>query len=630
MKKCFFVCGFTALFSFAFSQQYVIDSLLIVLKSPLTDTAKINTLNALAKQLNSASDEKAADYARQAMTLSQKINYEKGIASADFNTGYYFDNISLYDSAKFYYQKSLSLMEKLGMTRESIRTVASIGNVFLSIGKYKDGLDYFLRSLRMAEDAGDKKQIASAYVGLGNVYIYMADNKKGIDYYFKALKIQDEIGDKRGASASIANIAIVYTNQGDYDKAIEYHLQSMEIDKTLGYQLGVAQTLTNIGVAYYEKKDFKKSLEYFLKSLEVYEKAGEQRGIANTTNNIGSIYMEMHQHDKALEFYRKGLERAKKIGAKDLEKNSYRDIAGVYDSLKNFKNAYEYHKLFSDTKDSLLNEESHKQIAEMQTKYETEKKEQQITLLNKDKQLQDAQVNRQKIIIWSVGAGFLVVLLLSIFIFRERKKSEKLLLNILPVETAKELKQNGKAIPRHYESVTVMFTDFKGFTNIAEKLSAEELVSELDFLFKKFDEIISKYNIEKIKTIGDAYMCASGLPTPNNNHAENIVRAGIEIQNWMKGQNNKWSLRMGVHSGPVTAGVVGDKKFAYDIWGDTVNTASRMESSGEAGKINISGTTHQLLCHSECSEESYAFTHRGKIPAKNKGEIDMYFVENHS
>ena len=271
-------------------------------------------------------------------------------------------------------------------------------------------------------------------------------------------------------------------------------------------------------------------------------------------------------------------------------------------------------------KDSLLNEESSKQITEMQTKYETEKKEQQITLLNKDKELQDAQLNRQKIIIWSVAGGLLVVLILSIFIFRERKKSEKLLLNILPVETARELKKNGKAKAKHYESVTVMFTDFKGFTSIAEKLSAEELVSELDFLFKKFDEIISKYNIEKIKTIGDAYMCASGLPTPNSNHAENIVMAGIEIQQWMINQNSKWKLRMGIHSGAVTAGVVGDKKFAYDIWGDTVNTASRMESSGEPEKINISGATYQLI------KEKFSCEFRGKIPAKNKGEIEMYFV----
>jgi len=167
----------------------------------------------------------------------------------------------------------------------------------------------------------------------------------------------------------------------------------------------------------------------------------------------------------------------------------------------------------------------------------------------------------------------------------------------------------------------------------------------LDFLFRKFDEIISKYPIEKIKTIGDAYMCASGLPTPNSNHAEYIVKAALEIQEFIAHPNppegrefehtkfppsggfrGAWSLRIGIHTGPVTAGVVGDKKFAYDIWGDTVNTASRMESSGEAGKINISETTYAQISPL-LEERGWGVRQRGKIPAKNKGEIEMYFVE---
>ena len=330
----------------------------------------------------------------------------------------------------------------------------------------------------------------------------------------------------------------------------------------------------------------------------------------------------------------KALTLADSIGFLDAVKEFNLYLSKLDSAKGDYKKAYEHHQLYSQMKDSLLNEESSKQITEMQTKYETEKKEQQITLLNKDKELQDAQLNRQKIIIWSVAGGLLVVLTLSMFIFRERRKSEKLLLNILPVETARELKANGKATAKHYEQVTVMFTDFKGFTTIAEKLSAEELVGELDFLFKKFDEIISKYPIEKIKTIGDAYMCTGGLPTANATNAKDVVKAAIEIQEWMTSLHSPllekergvredgvmWQLRIGIHTGAVTAGVVGDKKFAYDIWGDTVNTASRMESSGEAGRINISGATYQLV------KEQFNCEFRGKIPAKNKGEIEMYFI----
>lgn len=212
----------------------------------------------------------------------------------------------------------------------------------------------------------------------------------------------------------------------------------------------------------------------------------------------------------------------------------------------------------------------------------------------------------------------------------QTEKTEELLLNILPAETAEELKSKGKATARHYDLVSVLFTDFKGFTKIAEGIKPEELINELDICFIKFDEIIAEYNIEKIKTIGDAYMCAGGLPIRNKGNPILITLAGLEICRFMEklGEEKKlkgqpfWELRLGIHTGPIIAGVVGKKKFAYDIWGDTVNTASRMESSGEVGKVNISGTTYELI------KEYFDCTFRGKIEAKNKGKIDMYFVSS--
>lgn len=208
-----------------------------------------------------------------------------------------------------------------------------------------------------------------------------------------------------------------------------------------------------------------------------------------------------------------------------------------------------------------------------------------------------------------------------------RKKSDELLLNILPVSIADELKEHGRAAPRRYESVSVMFTDFKGFTMIAEKKNPEDLIGELDYCFHRFDEFVDKHNLEKIKTIGDAYMCAGGIPQPSKSHPIEAVLAGLELQRFMikEAKQTKesafWELRLGIHTGAVVAGVVGQKKFAYDIWGDTVNTASRMESSGEPGKVNISSSTYELV------KDYFICKHRGQIAAKNKGEIDMYFVE---
>jgi class 3 adenylate cyclase len=217
----------------------------------------------------------------------------------------------------------------------------------------------------------------------------------------------------------------------------------------------------------------------------------------------------------------------------------------------------------------------------------------------------------------------------NVMITREKDRSENLLLNILPYETAQELKENGSAAAKFYDNVTVMFTDFKDFTSITEKMEPIELVAELDKCFKAFDSIMDKHDIEKIKTIGDSYMAAVGLPVTDEAGVIRIVKAALDIQAFMllynaertKYNQQVFDVRIGIHSGPAIAGIVGSKKFAYDIWGDTVNTASRMESSGETGKINISGTTHALI------KDHFRCTYRGKIAAKNKGEIDMYFVE---
>ncbi len=211
----------------------------------------------------------------------------------------------------------------------------------------------------------------------------------------------------------------------------------------------------------------------------------------------------------------------------------------------------------------------------------------------------------------------------------EKQKSDDLLLNILPEEIADELKRTGRTRPRSYEMTTVMFTDFKDFTVQSEKLPAEELVLLIDTCFKKFDEIISKHHLEKIKTIGDAYLCVSGLPNPQDHNAENVVRAAMEIIEFMKsvqeGSNgsspNYFDIRIGINSGPLVAGVVGNKKFAYDIWGDTVNTAARMEQNSDTNRINISEYTYNLV------KDKFICTFRGKQPAKNKGLIDMYFVD---
>ncbi len=210
----------------------------------------------------------------------------------------------------------------------------------------------------------------------------------------------------------------------------------------------------------------------------------------------------------------------------------------------------------------------------------------------------------------------------------ERERAEQLLLNVLPRSIAEELKANGVATPKKYESATVLFTDFVGFTSIASSLAPEEIIEELNYCFTEFDNITQRHNIEKIKTIGDSYMCAGGVPVTNETHAQDAVRAGQEMVAYMKNRNEQhqkngkvvWPIRVGIHTGELVAGVVGSAKFAYDIWGDTVNVASRMERGAEHNSINVSEETYQLIkLHFDC-------IYRGEIDVKNKGLMGMYRV----
>ncbi len=215
-------------------------------------------------------------------------------------------------------------------------------------------------------------------------------------------------------------------------------------------------------------------------------------------------------------------------------------------------------------------------------------------------------------------------------IAKEKERSEELLLNILPEEMAAELKKNGFAKAQSFENVTVFFSDFKDFTKISEQLSPTELVNEIDTCFKAFDMIIEKFDIEKIKTVGDAYICVSGISKKSPHNPAQVLLAAIEIRNYIdnriaalkKEKKLFFEIRIGINTGPIVAGVVGLKKFAYDIWGDTVNTAARMEQNSLPGKINVSATTFEIV------KDKFSFTYRGKIEAKNKGEIDMYFLES--
>lgn len=292
-----------------------------------------------------------------------------------------------------------------------------------------------------------------------------------------------------------------------------------------------------------------------------------------------------------------------------------------------------------------------------EAKKELEHQQDSIKLLTQEQTVKDLDLKNQKLFIekqqqesrflWAViglVSAIVLALVLLFFINRrtnktlaqknialdeERKRSEDLLLNILPEDVVTELKKEGKTVPKNYVMATVLFADIQDFTKISERLSPEELVSSLDIYFESFDKILEKYNVEKIKTIGDAYVCVGGVPVANKSNPEEVVRVGLEfiqVVQKLKEEREKigkpfFDVRIGIHSGPLVAGVVGIKKFAYDIWGDTVNMAARMQQHGEPLQLNISDVTYQII------KDKFFCIYRGPVEIKNKGLIDMYFVD---
>ena len=538
---------------------------------------------------------------------------------------------SLPDSAIHYYNEALKLSRQVNNDTFCARCLNKIGNLNYYSGAYEKAIDNLYSALKIFERINDKRRTMVCLQYLHLAYNEQGMYDKALEYAKQSLEIAKEIGDSASMAVSMGNIGSVYYSQLDYNKALEYFQQALHTSEKIQNIQGISDALNNVAVIYEEERDFSKALEYHLRSLELAKEITDSRGVAASYYNIGRVYKGMEKFPVAIQYVDSAISISKELDDKSYLKDFYNTLSEIYSDMGSFEKAYQTHLLYSGLNDTLMSIENKRQFAEMNTKYETEKKDNQISLLNKDNE-------NQKIVRNGLMSGFAVVLLFAGIFFhqrnktkREKQRSDELLLNILPAETAEELKETGEAQAKYFDEVTVMFTDFKNFTQASEKLSATELVKEIHHCYSEFDKIITRHGLEKIKTIGDSYMCAGGLPVPKKTCPEDTIKAALEICDFMQQEKQKreaegkpfFEIRIGCNTGPVVAGIVGIKKFAYDIWGDTVNIASRMEQNSEAGKINISGSTYELV------KNKFKCTHRGKISAKNKGEIDMYFVERY-
>ena len=503
-----------------------------------------------------------------------------------------------------------------------------------AIGELEKALTAFFKSVKIAVEIENNSYEGTAHMAIADVYAVMGNKVNSEIYYNKSINLLRKTNDGIFLASAILNAGDNYFNNKKYDLALEYFEESGRIFRDENYLIGTAYNLGNVGMVYAEQGKDELAEKNINEAITILEEMQDYYPISVYLTYMADIYERKNNMKSAFLYAQKSLDLAKKYKLKKEIGDANLKLSELYEKTGDQVRSYKHYKDHIAYRDSVKNIESVQQLADIRTNYEVSQKQTEVNLLSQQKK-------NQRIVVIATAIALFLIGLLAIGLFRrnkfiqrtkkiieeEKHRSDSLLLNILPEETAQELKDNGKVEAKQFNAVTVLFTDFKGFTQYSENLSPQALVETLGTYFSKFDEIVERHGLEKIKTIGDAYMCAGGLPFPSEDHAHKMIQAAFEIAEFVAtAKNNEkatkmtFDIRIGINTGPVVAGVVGTKKFAYDIWGDTVNVASRMESMSEPGKINISENTYALI------KDDFECVYRGEIEAKNRGKLKMYFV----
>lgn len=567
----------------------------------------------------------------------------------------------IYNSGAFAEEERLSLLSQLAATHtnpdvtlryseelisramalDSLRSLYNgylqKGNALRLKGDLSEALKSYLHGVQIvSSDNSKSKELGSLFISIAGVYAAMGNEHSTVSYYKNAielLKVMENRQDSIGYASAIENLGDAYNLEfSKPDSALLLFSESGEIWNALNLKIGLAYNIGNIGLAYEQLGRSKEAEVKIQQAIIMLEELEDYYPICVYLTYMADFSADRNEWESAFAYAQRSLTLAKQNGLKEQIGDAYLKLSELYERRGDLRNSLGNYKNHITYKDSVQNITAVQQMAN----FELSQKQTELNLVNQQKRT-------QKIITIATGGVLVLIILLAVGLFRrniyikrtkaiierERDRSEHLLLNILPEITANELKESGEVKASKIESATVMFTDFKAFTAQAEQVDPEILVYSLGYYFTAFDDIIEKYELEKIKTIGDSYMCAGGLPYPIENHAVKMVSAAIEILDFVeKAKDTKTNLlsfdiRIGINTGPVVAGVVGSKKFSYDIWGDTVNVASRMEVTSESGKINIGEPTYLLI------KDTFKCEYRGKKEVKNRGAVKMYFVKDY-
>ena len=562
-----------------------------------------------------------------------------------YNQGEYSDSVTFYLLKEISHAQTDPLMaekyarmliekaEEASSKRALLSGYLQLGNALILKGDHNEALEAYFKSMSYAQDFDDVSFEGALYISIADVYSSTGSSADASLYYNKGIALLRQTSDSLSLAKALLNTGDEYLNLEKYDSALIYFRESSEIFEKKNFLLVKAYNLGNIGIAYASTGQNERAEININEAINILEDLEDYYPISVYLTYMANIYEQKDEKEQALNYAQRSLELSEKYNLKEQVRDASLTLSDLYKNFDQYDSAYVYYRKFIAYRDSLINIEQVKELANISTDFKVSLKQAEVDLLNQQKET-------QRIVIIAVAVTLFLIMLLAFGLYRrykfikatnriiasEKEKSETLLLNILPAETAEELKNHGKVNAQQF-NCSVLFTDFKEFTSYAEKADPQLLVESIDYYFREFDKVITKYGLEKIKTIGDAYMCAGGLPVSTQTHAKDVVLAAKEILEIVKREFHKdndllhFEVRMGIHTGTVIAGIVGLKKWQYDIWGDAVNIASRMESMSEPGKINLSESTYQKI------KDEFPCTYRGEVEVKHRGALKMYFLD---
>jgi adenylate cyclase len=646
------------------------------------DTSKVMQLINYCKEHRFCQPLENMKLADEAQSLAKKLNFEKGIALAYISKGYFYHTLAKYDTAGDNFEMALKIAVKIN---DKILQVDALNGLCWTM-KYNNNkrMEIALKSIELAKRNGYERGIIQPDITLSFIYL-TNDLTKAADLALDIIKLSEKFNDVFGTFNYNDLMCRIFFRQKSYKKAEDFALEGLKIAENVMDCECLYSCNNNLGEIYNNWGKYDKALYYYKKALNISEFNGDMPKLCIDYGNIAEIYMKTNKLDEALDALKKSnlygelfsanyklgyiyyMKKQYGIARKYLEISKDECLLGItklidnlnattyliptlellakcYDKLGLQKQSKEILWLMLSEKDSLYNKDKANYTLELTEKYQADKKDLANKNLRQKSTIQELEIKNQRNSEYALFLGIIILISIVAFIFKERKKSEKLLLNILPQKIAKRLKKGENKIADQFEEASVVFIDIVDFTKTSAGTEPKRVTEVLNILYSKLDLLARKHGLEKIKTIGDCYMAAAGIPIIDPDNAVKAANFVIEVKELLKdydtGDGTILQFRYGVDCGPVVAGVIGDHKFIYDVWGDTVNTASRMEQYGVVGKIQVTERFKEAITNYERrpfdfakgdmikNEKKFKFEERGEIDIKGKGRMRTWFLSD--